>query len=203
MEENDATQENISTHTGRVWEGGDWPSPQQVQQCSPKIHTFTEFAPYMPFTLAITDCRFVKTKKVDCLVAKARVQQRDIPVNEDTIELWIPKSLRFRLKDYFEKKKVFPFWTSVDVKKDKRSFCFDVVEFTPFELDYFDWSKEARETKDADFYTSFINNFKEEIEDDDDVRSVTGSDIQMQQMDFLHKRYSRDTPVLPMKKRRF
>ena len=124
MEENEATQENISTHTGRVWEGGDWPSPQQVQQCSPKIHTFTEFAPYMPFTLAITDCRFVKTKKVDCLVAKARVQQRDIPVNEDTIELWIPKSLRFRLKDYFEKKESFPFLGFCRCEKRQKIFLF-------------------------------------------------------------------------------
>ena len=202
MEQIDATQENVSSHSGRSWKGGDWPTPQQVQQCSPKIHTFTEFVSYMPFTLAIIDCRFVKTKKVDCLVAKARVQQCDIPVNEDTIEFWIPKSLRFRLKDNFEKKKVFPFWTSVDVKKDKRSFCFDVVQFTPFELDYYDWSKDACETKDADFYTSFIKKFNEEIEDEDDSCSLSECDMQNSTGIFA-KRYSRDAPLIPMKKRRF
>ena len=200
MEKAVTTQEKNPSHEGRTWQAGEWPTPQQVQQCAPKIHTFTEFVPNMPFTMTIMSCRMMKMKTDECMVAKVCVRPGDLPVLDEIIELWVPKSLRFKLKDQFENKKAFPFWASVIVKKDKRSFGFDIVEYTPQEITKFEWASEARKSKKADFYTSLLDKFNEELEDDD-LSSLHESDSQS--VNQFGKRYMTEMQPLSFKKRRF
>ena len=200
MEKADSMKANSPSHEGRTWQAGEWPTPQQVQQCAPKIYTFTEFVPNMPFTMTVMSCRMMKRKTDDCMVAKVCVRPGDLPVLNETIELWVPKSLRFKLKDQFENKKAFPFWASVIVKKDKRSFGFDIVEYTPLEITKFEWAFDARQSKKADFYTSLLDKFNEEIEDDD-LSSLPESD--KQSVNQFRKCYMTEMQPLALKKRRF
>ena len=187
------------THVGRGWNVGDWPTPGQVDDCTPKIYSFTEWVPSMPFTIALIGCRTIKIKTQECLVVKVRTQFLRLEANDRIMELWAPKSLKIKLKESFDSGKKLPMWMSANFRKEKRSFTFSLVEFSTKELTECDWAFDVHVDTSKDFYT-MIKEKLTDMEENDDAASVFDD---AQSMNSFGVKVMNDGVGLPLKRRRF
>ena len=205
------------THVGRGWNVGDWPSPSQVEHCTPKIYSFTEWAPLMPFTAALIGCRTIKIKTQECVVVKVRTQFHHLKANNDVkelklraefpcleandgiIELWAPKSFKIKLKESFDSGKKLPMWVSASFRKEKRSFSFSLVEFSTKELTECDWAFDIHVDTSKDFYT-MIKEKLTDMEDNDDTASMFDD---ARSMNSFGVKSMKDGVGLPLKRSRF